>query len=255
MVILLLFLGIFLGGSFFSVDAGERAIIVTLWRVGDKSYTNGIYLKAPLISKVVKYDLRNEKVEVESSASSKDLQDINTSIAINYTLNGEDIPKIYTNIGTKNAIKDNVILPSIQEVVKSVFSEFTAEDLVKKRKEVSDKVKENLIKKTIWYSIKLLDVNIVNFQFSTAFNKAIEEKVTAEQEALAEKNRLEKIKFQAQQEIEKAKGEAEKIRISSEAIQKQGGKEYIQLQFIEKWDGVLPRVTSQGNILNLQDLL
>lgn len=97
-------------------------------------------------------------------------------------------------------------------------------------------------------------MNIVNFQFSAEFDAAIEKKVKAEQEALAEKNKLESVKFQAQQKIEQAKAEAEAIRIQAEAIQNQGGEAYVNLKWIEKRDGKLPQTSlGEGNgvLLNL----
>ena len=243
-----------LSASFFSVDSWERAVMVTLGKVSESSYSNGVYMKWPLISKVVKYDLRNEKIELDTAAASKDLQDVSTTMAVNFTLVAKDISKIYSTLGTKSQIKENIIMPSINEVVKSVFSNFTAEDLVKKRADVSKDIFKKLESKTSAYGITLIDVNIVNFKFSDSFNNAIESKVRAEQEALTEKNKLEKTKYMAQQKIEEAKGEAEKIKINAEAIQKQGWKEYIQLQFIQKWDGKLPTVMWGWNNSMLLDM-
>ena len=106
---------------------------------------------------------------------------------------------VHSTLGTKSQIKENIITPSINEVVKSVFSNFTAEDLVKKRADVSKDIFKKLENKTAAYGITLIDVNIVNFKFSDSFNNAIESKVRAEQEALTEKNKLEKTKYMAQQ--------------------------------------------------------
>jgi regulator of protease activity HflC (stomatin/prohibitin superfamily) len=61
----------------------------------------------------------------------------------------------------------------------------------------------------------------VNFDFSNSFDASIETKVKAEQDALTQKNKLEQVKYEAQQQIERAKAEAETIRIQAEAIQKQ----------------------------------
>lgn len=253
--ILVLFLWlIVLPSSYFTVDASQSAVKVVLWKVQNNFYTNGLFFKIPFITKIIKYDIRNTKVEIDVFASSKDLQEIKTTVAVNYNLKKEDVGKIYTNLWKKDEVSSNVIEPTIQEVVKSVFAWFNAEDLVKKRNELSDQIKTNLWTKLQEYNINLLDTNIINFKFSDSFDQAIEAKVTAEQEALAEKNRLEKIKFQAQQKIEEAKGEAEKIRISAEAIQKQGWKEYIQLQFIQKWNWELPKVSWQTNGLILNNL-
>lgn len=251
---------------FFSVDAGERAVLITLGKVSSKSYSNGFFWKMPFISNVVKYDIRNQKVEATSIASSKDMQEITTILAINYTLDATKIPDIYQNIGKKDIIEANIITPSIQETVKAVFAKYTAEGLIKNRLEASANIKKDLIAKYEKHGIKLIDVNVINFQFSEIFSKAIESKATAEQEALIEKNNLEKVKYKAQQGIEEAKGlaetvrinaeaEAEKIRINAEAIKKQGGSDYIQLEFIKKWNGELPKVASNGNILNVGDIL
>jgi prohibitin 2 len=84
----------------------------------------------------------------------------------------------------------------------------------------------------------------VNFSFSKSFNVAIEKKVTAEQEAFAAQNKLEQVKFEAQQQIEEAKGKAEAIRIEAEALKKSPA--VLQLRALEKWDGVLPKVTGES---------
>ena len=89
-------------------------------------------------------------------------------------------------------------------------------------------------------------VQITNFDFSRGFNEAIEDKQVAEQKALTAKNNLERIKVEADQKIAQARGEAEAIRIQADAIRAQGGKEYVNLKGIEKWDGRLPTYTG-GN--------
>jgi len=88
------------------------------------------------------------------------------------------------------------------------------------------------------------DFSIVNFDFSKSFNEAIEAKVTAEQNALASKNKLAQVQYEAQQSVEKAKGEAEAIRIQSSALQ--SNPQILQLEAIRKWDGKMPQVTGQS---------
>ena len=251
LLFLFIFIIIIAFGSFFKVNPGESAVVTVLWKIQDGIYQDGLHFKIPLISKVIKYDVKNTKLELSISASSRDLQDVSTIVAVNYNINKTKVKNIYKEIGDKNQLNTNVIEPLIHETVKSVYELHNAEDLVKKRNEVSNSIRKELSDKLTTYSVDLLDINIINFKFSDSFNDAIENKVKAEQEALTEKNKLEKIKYEAQQKIEEAKGEAEKIRINSEAIQKQGGKEYLQLQFINKWNGELPKVVGNQNCLML----
>jgi regulator of protease activity HflC (stomatin/prohibitin superfamily) len=94
--------------------------------------------------------------------------------------------------------------------------------------------------------IIITDVAIVDFNFSESFNKAIENKVTAEQNALAQKNQLEQVKYEAEQTVVKAKAEAEAIRIQAQAVTSQGGADYVKLKWVEKWNGTLPTHSLSG---------
>jgi regulator of protease activity HflC (stomatin/prohibitin superfamily) len=88
------------------------------------------------------------------------------------------------------------------------------------------------------------DFNIVDFEFSESFNQAIELKVTAEQSALAAKNKLEQVKFEADQQVAEAQGKADALRIEASALQ--SNPQILQLRAIEKWDGQMPAVIGGG---------
>lgn len=234
------------GLPWFTVSPGEVGLIVRLGKLQDLVYTEWLNFKIPLIDRVVKINTQTQKVQATADSASKDLQNITTTIAVNGNIKSSAVMDIYRNIGDADLIGDKIIAPAIQESVKAATAKYTAEELITKRTLVSQDIKTSLVDKLSKYGINVSDVNIVNFQFSQWFDQAIESKVKAEQEALAEKNKLESVKFQAQQSIERAKAEAESIRIQAEAIKSQGGAEYVNLKWIEKWDGKLPS-TSLGN--------
>jgi regulator of protease activity HflC (stomatin/prohibitin superfamily) len=126
--------------------------------------------------------------------------------------------------------------------VKATTAKFTAEELITKREEVRDAIKGLLTEKLAGTGLKVEQLSIINFDFSTSFNNAIEAKVTAEQNALAAKNKLDQVKYEAQQAIEEARGKASALQIEAQAINT--NPQIIQLRAIEKWDGKLPQVTS-----------
>lgn len=109
-----------------------------------------------------------------------------------------------------------------------------------KRLDFSDKVNLRLADRLKTRKALLERFSVTNLQFSTTFTEAIEKKATAEQEALAAKNKLAQVKYEAEQQVARATAEAESIKIQSEAIQAQGGANYVLLKAIEKWDGKLP---------------
>lgn len=223
------------------VSAGERAIILRFGAV-DRVLDSGIHWVAPFIESVEKLDVRNQKEQVESSAASKDLQTVTTVVALNFNLVPDQVGLLWKEIGKDYKVR--VIDPAIQEAIKASTARYTAEELITKRELVRDDIKTLLKERLKENHVAVLEVSIVDFKFSEQFETAIELKVTAEQNALASKNKLEQVKFEAEQRVATAEAEAKAISLQSEAA---SNEKYVslkalevQLEFAKKWNGVLP---------------
>jgi regulator of protease activity HflC (stomatin/prohibitin superfamily) len=228
--------------AFGTVGAGERGIRLRFDAVTGDILGEGLFFQIPLVDKVVTMSVQIEKDEASADAASKDLQSVSTRVAVNYHLDPTRVDSVYQEF--RSDYRERIIEPSIQESVKSAIALYTAEELITKRSDVREAIKANVKAKMEPNGIILDDLNIVDFSFSNSFNVAIEKKVTAEQEAFAAQNKLEQVKFEAQQQIEEAKGKAEAIRIEAEALKKSPA--VLQLRALEKWDGVLPKVTGES---------
>jgi regulator of protease activity HflC (stomatin/prohibitin superfamily) len=226
-------------GTFYIIPAGRSGILLTFGKPSMNSVGEGLHVKIPLVQQVIKMDVRTQKYEADASAASKDLQIVTSKIATNYHLIQSDVPKLYREVGVDYPMK--IIMPMEQEVVKAVTARFTAEELITKREEVRVEIKQLLTERLAERSIIVEEVSIVNFDFSPEFNRAIEAKVTAEQNALAAKNKLEQVKYEAQQLIAAADGKAQAMSIESKALRE--NPDILQLRAIEKWNGQLPTVT------------
>lgn len=235
--ILVLLVIIIAFGSFSTIDAGYRGIKTRFGSVVGVLDT-GLNFKLPLIEDIVRVNVQTQKEQTNTEAASSDLQNVSAVIAVNYNVQPDKVGDLYSRIGVD--YKSRIIDPAIQESVKAATAKHTAEELVTKRALVRDEIKSSLSERLIKENLIVTEVSIVNFDFSKSFNQAIEAKVTAEQNALAAKNKLEQVKFEAEQRITQAKGEAEAIRIQAQAITQQGGAEYVKLKSVEKWDGKLP---------------
>ncbi|MEK7073300.1 MAG: prohibitin family protein [Patescibacteria group bacterium] len=223
---------------FGTVGAGERGIMLRWGAVTHRVIDEGLYLRIPLMERIVIMDVRIQKEEVEATAASKDLQTVNSKVALNYHLDPTRVTNMYQEVGLEYDTR--LIDPALQESVKSTTAKYTAEELITKREEVRDAIRAHLVSKLESRGILIDDFNIVDFRFSDAFDNAIELKVTAEQSALAAKNKLEQIKFEAEQQVAEARGKAEALRIESAALQ--SSPQILQLRALEKWDGKLPSV-------------
>jgi regulator of protease activity HflC (stomatin/prohibitin superfamily) len=225
---------ILLGGSMGTVSTGEVGIKTTLSKVTG-TVQPGFYFKMPFFQHVESMDVQTQKEQTDATAASNDLQTVQAKVAINYNIDANKASDLFTRVGTE--YKARIIDPAIQEVVKAITAQYTAEQLITKRPEVTDKIQTSLSEKLALNDITVSSVSIINFDFSQSFNTAIEAKVTAEQNALAAKNKLEQVKFEAEQTVATAQAQAEAIKIQAQAINSQGGADYVALQKIKAWDG------------------
>lgn len=220
---------------FVVVNAGERGVLLQFGHV-QAVYEPGLHFQIPLVHKVIIYDVRTQKGEVQVGSASKDLQLIKGTVALNYHVDPKNVGVLHSEIGTQ--YEQRIISPAIQESVKAATAQFTAEELITKRPLVKENIRTNLIDRLSPYNIIIDEFSIVDFSFSAEFDRAIEAKQTAEQNALKAQNDLKRIEIEAQQKIETAKAEAESIRIQAEALKE--NRDLIQLKFVEKWNGTLP---------------
>lgn len=227
-----------------SVPAGHRGVVLEWNAVSGEVLGEGIHWLTPFKQDLQLVNVQIQKEQVTASAASKDLQTVTTEVALNYHIQAEKVNAIWQEFSGEQ--KSRVVDPSIQESVKAIMAKFTAEELITKREQVKEETKLALSEKLAQYHITVDDLSIVNFDFSASFNDAIEAKVTAEQNALASKNKLEQVKYEADQRVAEARGEAEAIKIQAAAIQNQGGAEYVNLKAIEKWNGQLPTYMTEG---------
>lgn len=230
---------------FVVVGAGERGVVLNFGAVQPVVLNEGIHFRVPIMQKIVKVDVKVHKSETGAEAASKDLQDIRSTIAVNYHILPEKANWVYQSLGIQ--FKDRIIDPAVQEVVKAITARYNAVELITQREKVRDEIKALLKSRLMNYNIIVDDFSIVNFKFSQQFEQAIEAKQTAEQFALKAQRDLERIKIEADQKIASAKAEAESLRLQKENVTPQ----LIQLRKIEasikaidKWDGHLPKINS-----------
>lgn len=242
---------LFAFSMFTVVNVSRIGIQSTFGKVNDQVLNEGAHFILPWVT-VHEVLASSQQATSRSEAASKDMQVVFAGITLNYNVLPSKARELYS-ITPRLDYEKQFVEPAMNEVFKAIVARYTAEELVTKRSEVSDAMIKDLQNKLSRYYISVNNLNIVEFNFSKSFNAAIEEKVTATQKALTAERDLERAKFVAQQRIEQARGEAEAIRIQSEAITKNGGAEYVKLQAIQKWDGKLPQY-SLGNstpIINL----
>ena len=252
--------------AFVVVDAGYVGVVKRLGAVKPKELSEGFHIITPFIDSVEKFDIRLSKVTSDATASSKDLQVVNTSVAVQYSMTPELMPLTLQKVGTRAVVERTLIDPSILESVKAITAMYTAEELITRRDEVKTMIQQKISsflnestqEKNLAGLLVIANVAITDFDFSSEFNRAIEEKVRAEQEALKATNEKDRRVTQAEAQAEEqrliADALAYEIEVESvaraEAIKREAealadNPQLIQLRLAEKWDGQLPKFTGE----------
>ena len=231
------------------VGAGERGVVLNFGAVQDTVLNEGLHFRMPIMQQVAIMDVKVQKAVTDATSASADLQDVTSSVALNYHVVPDKANVVYQTLGVE--FKERIIDPAIQEVMKAVSARYSAEELITKRAAVSEAMRANLAERLLPNNIAVDAVSIVAFSFSKIFTEAIESKQTAEQLALKAKRDLDRIKIEAEQKITAARAEAESLRlqranISLDLIELR--KIEANLKAIEKWNGILPQVTGGGAI-------
>ena len=250
------FVIILLLASITTVPTGYVGVKTRFGQVQNDTIQEGLNFKAPFIEGIVKIDCRTQKTDYEMEASSKDLQKINAiKIAVNYGVDKQKANVLYREIGKDfNTI---IVEPAIYETMKSAIANYTAEELVTKRQEVSNLAQETLTNKLQERGINITSLSMVDLSFSEEFDQAIEKKQVVEQQKQQAKYELEKAKVENEEKVENAKAEAEVMKQQNQEITEKTlelKRLEVQQKLIEKWNGQLPTTSLGDNIpmLNIE---
>jgi len=245
----------FLWMSFTTVDAGYRGVVLRFGAVTGRILEPGPHLITPFIETVRPISVQVEVEKLESQAASHDLQVVHTQVTLAYYQDPCCVADIWSKLN--DDALDRVVIPAIQEAIKAQTAQYDAEQLVAQRPAVRNGIEQYVRDRLSAHHIDVDAVSITDFNFSEDYNRAIEAKVTAQQNALKAQNDLNRIKIEAEQKVTQAEAEAKALEVQKQQITP----ELLQLRTIEMmqqhWDGHLPDVymAGQGGALPMIDVL
>lgn len=250
-----------------TVPTGYTGILTTFGKVEPNTVSAGVHVITPW-QKIVKLDNRTQKVSVETDTFSKDIQQVKVSLAVNFCIDQATAQELYKTVGVN--YYESVVLPRILENVKAVVAEYSAENLVAKRGELSVEILTRLTDDAAAYGINIISISVEDIDFTDEFTDAVERKQVASQNKLAaETEQAQKTmeeqaaadravisaKAKAEQDVIAANAELEVTKIQAEAALYAGEKEaemnkriaesltpnLVKYYYIKQWEGVLPK--------------
>lgn len=241
--------------SFTTVDSGYRGVVLRFGAVTGRTLDPGPHLITPFIETVRPISVQVQVEKVEAQAASHDLQVVHTQVTLAYYQDPCCVTDIWAKLN--DDALNRVVVPAIQEAIKAQTAQYDAEQLVAQRPAVRNGIEQYVHNRLVAHHIDVDSVSITDFNFSEEYNRAIEAKVTAQQNALKAENDLNRIKIEAEQKVTQAQAEAKALEVQKQQI----SPELLQLRTIEmmqsRWDGRLPDVymAGQGGALPMIDVL
>ncbi len=252
-----------------TVPAGYTGIITTFGKVENETLEAGFHFKSPFQTLTV-MDNRTQKFASTDSAFSSDIQQVDINYSVNYNIDKATAMNLYREVGINYF--ETIVLPRLSENIKSAFSKYTADSLVKQREVISTDIANELKAEMQEFGINIINVNVENIDFTDAFTQAVEAKQVAEQNKLKAEIEQEQKSMEAQKNAERqvieANAEAEVAKIQAEAAKYAGEKEaemnkklaesltpeLVEYYYSQKWNGQLPTYVGGETTLPILDL-
>lgn len=239
--------------SFHTVNSGELAVVRNLGKITG-TRDAGTNFDLWVTTSYQKYDTKVQNVDIVTAAYSSDAQTMEVAMTLQYQVMPDKVVDIATQYGTLDVLQGR-IQAIVIEKTKAVLSSHTAMDIIANRAAISPEV-EQAIKAAIGenYFVSINTVVLTNIDFSDAFEKAVEDKMIAEQAKL-------KAEYDNETKIAKAEADAKALMIAAEAeaaanelLTQSLTEQVLESKFYEKWDGKLPQVMGEGSaILDIRD--
>lgn len=251
MITLILIVGSTLFASFHTVQAGHVGVVYEFGGITGQTGDGPVWI-APW-KNIKAADTRVQKVTFEEiAAASRETQDVTYQVTLNYRVSPDAVQGLFRNVGVNYF---DILVPSrLQQILKDESVQYEAIEITQKRDELREAVASRLAAELLPYSVSIVSLQIDNIDYSEEFNRSIEAKQVATQDALREQQRVQQAIYEAQQAVERANGEAQANRILSESITT----ELLQRQAIDKLN---PNVTvimvpsSEGIIIDPGSLI
>jgi regulator of protease activity HflC (stomatin/prohibitin superfamily) len=235
-------------GSWYTVDQGERAVILRNGLIVGVSEP-GLGWKIPVIDKVRKMSVQSRIASYSDMATySRDQQLATLSISVNYHLNAGAIAEIYSAYGSEEAMRERLISPRVLAESKNVFGRFNAVEAIQQRERLNAEVLLS-IQETVQGPISIESIQIENIDFSKTYEDSIEQRMLAEVEVQKVRQNLERERVQAEilitqataeTDATKLRGDAEAYAINAKGEALRNNPGLVDLVQAEKWNGVLP---------------
>jgi len=246
-------------GACTQIDTGNIGVESTLGQVKKETMPPGVYFTmfkrvTEVSAKELRLELNDMKPQTKDKITLADLD-----VDVFYQIDSSKAAEIMTKwpgdaveLKGEEGVRlgNNYVTRQAREAIYNAISQYGSETVHTERVSIAAKVVESLQKDLDESAGKgmffVRSANVRNLVTDPALEAAIKENANRNFQIATKQKEVELAKAEADRKRVEAQGDADAIRLRASAIQAQGGKEYVELEAIKKWDGKLPTMMT-GN--------
>ena len=234
---LLFVIFIIMFNPFVMVGPGERGIKIKLGEVEPEVYNEGLHFIFPFIQKFKTMNIKTQRTTIKTSVYTKDIQQAKITYVLNFNVQPDKVNKLFQEVGMNYV--ETILTPVVEGTIKDIIGKWNAQDLIANREKATGDILFKLQNQLKDNYINVTDFQMIEINYSDVFERAIESKVTAEQEALKAKYKTVQVEEEAKQKLIAAQAEAKSMAIRAQALTQ--NKSLVEYEAVQKWDGRMPQ--------------
>lgn len=229
---------------FVMVGPGERGIVINLGKVEEEAKGEGLHFIFPLVQTFKTMNVKTQRKTIETSVYTKDIQQAKITYVINFNVQPDKVNKLFQEVGMDYA--SVILFPVVEGTIKDIIGKWNAQDLIANREIATNDILTKLKEQLSDNYLNITDFQMTEINYSEVFERAIESKVTAEQEALKAKNKTVQVEEEAKQKVIAAQAEAKSMAIRAQALTQ--NKSLVEYEAVQRWDGKMPQYMMSNTV-------
>lgn len=253
-----------IANSFTIIPTGYTGVRSTFGQISSEVVPNGFNWKIPFIQNIQRVNNKQQDISFEEviSAETSERNEVYFSgVTVTYQINAEKSAWIFANVSDyqNNLVSNALVASALKTSSKTlapvdVTNRNTLEPLVK------ENIQKSLNEKYGSEVVRINKVVINNATFDDEYNNKIAQKQQAqmayETQQIENKTSVEKAEAEAKVKLTQAQADADALKISAQAeaeankvLEESLTDVILKQTYLEKWDGQLPMVTSDNNLM------
>lgn len=190
--------------SIYIVDEGNIAVISHWGKAVGQEGPQGVQFRVPIRTAVEEFDVRETRLTVDMAAATQNQLPISAAVALNWAPQSDAVLDLFKRYGGPDRFATTIMQPRLIQAAKAGLAAYQADALIRDRTAAAATILSNMVTALESYPATAYSVQIENVVLPPRYMEAVLKKEEEREMAQQEKYRLDRQRYQAQQQVQTA---------------------------------------------------